>query len=232
MLLTPAGEDSIAVCPKCGYSANVEAAPSVIENQNKIPMEELKEVDTPGTGTIEELCNFLKVPAENTAKAVVYQRNEDDSYVVAFIRGDLDIHETKLTNALGCKIHPAVIEDDSVLTAGFIGPVGINEKVTVIFDNSLKGIDYLVTGANKVDTHYTGFNVDKGLSMQSIMTLQKLLKVEFVRSAVLKVLRFHEALKWVIFSSWEQNTPNPWDLNIRMKMATNSIRLWDVTELV
>lgn len=161
MLLTPAGEDSIAVCPKCGYSANVEAAPSVIENQNKIPMEELKEVDTPGTGTIEELCNFLKVPAENTAKAVVYQRNEDDSYVVAFIRGDLDIHETKLTNALGCKIHPAVIEDDSVLTAGFIGPVGINEKVTVIFDNSLKGIDYLVTGANKVDTHYTGFNVDR-----------------------------------------------------------------------
>lgn len=161
MLLTPAGEDSIAVCPKCGYSANVEAAPSIIKNENKIPMEALKEVATPGTGTIEELCQFLKIPAENTAKAVVYQRNEDDSYVVAFIRGDLDVHETKLTNALGCKIHSAVIEDDSILTAGFIGPVGINEKVTVVFDNSLKGIDYLVTGANKVDVHYTGFNVDR-----------------------------------------------------------------------
>ena len=161
MLLTPAGEDSIAVCPECGYSANVEAAPSIIENENKIPKEELKEVATPGTGTIEELCEFLNIPAENTAKAVVYQRNEDDSYVVAFIRGDLDINETKFTNALGCEIHPAVIEDDSVLTAGFIGPVGINEKVTVLFDNSLKDIDYLVTGANKVDVHYTGFNVDR-----------------------------------------------------------------------
>ena len=46
------------VCPECGYSANVEAAPSIIENENKIPKEELKEVATPGTGTIEELCEF------------------------------------------------------------------------------------------------------------------------------------------------------------------------------
>lgn len=128
MLLTAAGEDSIAICPECGYSANVEAAPSIVKNENTIAKEELKEVATPGTGTIEELCEFLHIPAENTAKAVVYQRNADDSYVVAFIRGDLDINETKLTNALGCEIHPAVIEDDSVLTAGFIGPVGINEN--------------------------------------------------------------------------------------------------------
>ena len=176
MLLTPAGEDSIAVCPECGYSANVEAAPSIIENENKIPKEELKEVATPGTGTIEELCEFLNIPAENTAKAVVYHRNEDDSYVVAFIRGDLDINETKFTNALGCEIHPAVIEDDSVLTAGFIGPVGINEKVTVLFDNSLKDIDYLVTGANKVDVHYTGFNVDRDCPDAKYFDLAKIVE--------------------------------------------------------
>lgn len=161
MLLTPAGEDSIAICPECGYSANVEAAESIVENENKLPKEELKEVPTPHAGTIEELCDFLKIPAENTAKAVVYQRNEDDTFVVAFIRGDLDINEAKLTKVVGCDIHPADIIDDSVLTAGFIGPVGISDKVTVFFDSSLKGIDYLVTGANKVDTHYTGFNVER-----------------------------------------------------------------------
>lgn len=161
MLLTPAGEDSIAICPECGYSANVEAAESIVENENKLPKEELKEVPTPHAGTIEELCDFLKIPAENTAKAVVYQRNEDDTFVVAFIRGDLDINEAKLTKVVGCDIHPADIVDDSVLTAGFIGPVGISDKVTVFFDSSLKGIDYLVTGANKVDTHYTGFNVER-----------------------------------------------------------------------
>ena len=161
MLLTPAGEDSIAICPECGYSANVEAAESIVENENKLPKEELKEVSTPHAGTIEELCDFLKIPAENTAKAVVYQRNEDDTFVVAFIRGDLDINEAKLTKVVGGDIHPADIVDDSVLTAGFIGPVGISDKVTVFFDSSLKGIDYLVTGANKVDTHYTGFNVER-----------------------------------------------------------------------
>lgn len=161
MLLTPAGEDSIAICTECGYSANVEAAPSIIKNEDTHPMEELKEVDTPHTGTIEELCEFLKIDPKNTAKAVVYQRNEDDSFVVAFIRGDLDINETKLTNTLKCAVHPGVIEGDSVLTAGFIGPVGINEKVTVLFDESLKGINYLVTGANKPDKHLSGFNVDR-----------------------------------------------------------------------
>ena len=174
MLLTPVGEDSIAICPECGYSANVEAAPSIIKNENKIPKEELKEVSTPGIGTIEELCDFLKIHAENTAKAVVYQKNADDSYIVAFIRGDLDINETKLTNAVGEDIHPAVIEDDSILTAGFIGPVGISDKVTVYFDNSLEGIDYLVTGANKVDTHYTGFNVERDCPDAKYVDLAKI----------------------------------------------------------
>ena len=174
MLLTPAGEDSIAVCPDCGYSANVEAAPSIIKNENKIPMAEMEEVATPGTGTIEELCALLNIPAENTCKAVVYQRNADDSYIVAFIRGDLDINETKLTNAVGCDIHPAVITDDCELTAGFIGPVGLSDKITVLFDNSVKGIDYLVTGANKPDAHYQGFHVERDYGKVEYLDLAKI----------------------------------------------------------
>lgn len=174
MLLTAAGEDSIAICPECGYSANVEAAESIIKNENKIPMADMEEVATPGTGTIEELCEFLNIPAENTAKAVVYQRNADDSYIVAFIRGDLDINETKLTNAIGEEIHPAVITDDCELTAGFIGPVGLSDKITVLFDKSLVGIDYLVTGANKVDTHYQGFNVERDYGKAEYLDLAKI----------------------------------------------------------
>ncbi len=176
MLLTPAGEDSIAVCPECGYSANVEAAPVILENKNDIKMADLEMVETPGTGTIEALCEFLNIPAENTAKAVVYQRNEDDSYIVAFIRGDLDINETKLANAAGCEIHPGEIVDDSVLTAGFIGPVGINEKVTVLIDKSLKDIEYLVTGANKVDYHYQGFNVERDLDDVEYVDVAKIVE--------------------------------------------------------
>lgn len=174
MLLTPAGEDSIAICPECGYSANVEAAASIIKNENNIPMEEMKEVATPGVGTIDELCAFLNVPAENTCKAVVYQRNADDSYIVAFIRGDLDINETKLTNALRCDIHPAVITEDCELNAGFIGPVGLSDKITVLFDNSLEGVDYFVTGANKVDAHYTGFNIERDYGKAEYLDLAKI----------------------------------------------------------
>lgn len=174
MLLTPAGEDSIAICPECGYSANVEAAPAIFDVENDMPLADLELVETPGTGTIEDLCDFLKIDPKHTAKAVVYQRNEDDSFIVAFIRGDLDINETKLTNAVGCEIHPGEIVDDSVLTAGFIGPVGINENVTVLFDKSLEGIDYLVTGANKTDYHYKGFNVARDCNNPEYVDVAKI----------------------------------------------------------
>lgn len=174
MLLTPAGEDSIAICPECGYSANVEAAPSIVHNENKLPKEEMREVETPGVGTIEDLCQFLNIPAENTCKAVVYQKNEDDSYIVAFIRGDLDINETKLVNALGCDIHPAEITADCELTAGFIGPVGLSDKITVLFDNSLKGVDNFATGANKVDKHYVGFNIERDYGEVEYLDLAKI----------------------------------------------------------
>ena len=176
MLLTPAGEDSIAICPECGYSANVEATPVILENENKIPKADLEMVETPGTGTIESLCEFLDIPAKNTAKAVVYQRNEDDSYIVGFVRGDLDINETKLANAAGCEIHPGEIVDDSILTAGFIGPVGINEKVTVLIDKSLKDIDFLVTGANKTDYHYKGFNVERDIENPEYVDIAKVVE--------------------------------------------------------
>ena len=174
MLLTPVGEDSIAICEDCGYSANVEAAPSIIENDESGELQELTKVSTPSVESIEDLCDFLKVEAKNTAKAVVYQKNADDSFVVAFIRGDLDINETKLTNLVGEDIHPAVISDDDVLTAGFIGPVGINENVTVYVDSSLKGIKSLVTGANERDFHYTGFNVERDLGEVEYVDVAKI----------------------------------------------------------
>lgn len=175
MLLTPVGEDSIAICPECGYSANVEAAPSIINNENNtVPMADLEKVYTPHSNTIEDLCDYLKIAPENTAKAVVYQKNSDDSYIIAFIRGDLDINETKLTKAVGEEVHPAVITEESGIVAGFIGPMGLPEHVTVLFDNSLKGINYLVTGANEVDQHYQGFNVARDCGDVEYLDLAKI----------------------------------------------------------
>ncbi len=163
MLLTPIGEDSIAVCKKCGYTANVEAAKSVIENTRDAVSEELKEVHTPDIHTIEDICEFLKMPLQKSCKAVVYQKNQDDSFVVIFIRGDLDINETKVTNYLGCDIHPAVITEECGLNAGYIGPVNlkINGDFTVLYDNSLENTNNLSCGANKDEYHLTGLDMSR-----------------------------------------------------------------------
>lgn len=163
MLLTPIGEDSIAVCKHCGYTANVEAAKSVIENTRDAVPEELKEVHTPDIHTIEDICEFLKMPLQKSCKAVVYQKNHDDSFVVIFIRGDLDINETKVTNYLGCDIHPAVITEECGLNAGYIGPVNlkINGEFTVLYDNSLENTNNLSCGANKDEYHLTGLDMSR-----------------------------------------------------------------------
>ncbi|MGN1110544.1 MAG: proline--tRNA ligase [Oscillospiraceae bacterium] len=163
MLLTPIGEDSIAICKECGYTANVEAAKSITEDLRDENSEELKEVYTPDIHTIEDICEFLKMPLTKSCKAVVYQKNCDDSFVVIFIRGDLDVNETKVTNFLGCDIHPAVITEECGLNAGYIGPVNlkINGDFTVLYDSSLENANNLSCGANKTEYHLTGLDMKR-----------------------------------------------------------------------
>ena len=165
MLLTPIGEDSIAICPDCGYRANMEAAESIIKNTRDEASEELKMVHTPDMHTIEDVCKYLDAPSEKSLKAVVYQKNATDEYVIVFIRGDLDVNETKLTNFLGENIHPAVIDDECGIVAGFIGPVNMDAecKPLILFDSSVKDTNNMVCGANKADYHYTGLDMQRDL---------------------------------------------------------------------
>ena len=175
MLLSPVGEDSIAVCSECDYRANMEAAESIIVNEISGETKDLELVYTPDIHTIEDICNFLKTPLEESCKAVVYQKNMTDEYVVIFVRGDLDINETKLTNYLGEAVHPAVITEDCGLFAGFIGPVGMDrEKFTVLFDASLKNTHNLSCGANKLDHHYTGLCISRDIGEVEYIDLAKI----------------------------------------------------------
>ncbi len=162
MLLTAVGEDTIVLCHDCDYRANMEAAPCIVTGEAG-EVAELTRVSTPDVKTIEDLCAFLNVRADQTCKAVVYQENLTDKYVVAFLRGDLDINETKLRNHIKAEIHPAELTESSPLTAGFIGPKGISSEVRVVFDASLKGINALVCGANEPDAHLTGLNIARDI---------------------------------------------------------------------
>lgn len=161
MLLTPVGEDSLAICTSCDFRANMEAAESIVTNIGGESLEEMTLVETPKMQTIEEVSAFLKKDIKDTCKAVVYQENMTDEVVVIFIRGDLDVNEVKIKNTIGDDIHPAILDENSGIVAGYIGPVGITDKCKVLFDKSLEGASNLVCGANKVDYHYTGFNLER-----------------------------------------------------------------------
>jgi prolyl-tRNA synthetase len=161
MLLTAAGEDSVAVCNKCGYRANVEAAQSMVKNSGTDQAFELQLVHTPGAHTIEEVCGLLGIPHERSCKAVVFQRGSTDGYVVLFIRGDMDVNETKLANHLKDDIRHAVITDDCGLTAGSVGPYGFTGDAEVVFDRSLEGSGDLLCGANIAGYHYTGLQIER-----------------------------------------------------------------------
>lgn len=177
MLLTPIGEDSIAICSECDYRANMEAAESIVQNEKDAIDETLTKVHTPNIHTIEEICEFLHTPLEKSCKAVVYQKNLTDDYVVVFIRGDLDVNETKLTNFLGEEIHPAVITKECGLNAGYIGPVNLTVagSYTVVYDRSLQGTNNLSCGANEEEYHYTGLCMERDIPNARYIDVAKIL---------------------------------------------------------
>lgn len=164
MLLTDIGEDTIVICPKCGYRANMEAAECIVRNDTSEEVAPLEKVATYDNKTIEAVCEFLHSSEEKSCKAVVYQRNEDDSYVVVFVRGDLEVNETKLRNYIKADVHPAVEIDHAGLVAGAIGSVGLASGITVVYDRSIKDARNLVCGANEEGYHFTGLNMERDVS--------------------------------------------------------------------
>lgn len=155
MLLNPIGEDSIVICDKCGYRANNEVATAIIP-KNEIETQELCEVYTGEKHTIEEVCEQLNIKSKQTCKAVCYYAVNLKKYVVGFIRGDLQVNETKLRNLAKDEIVPVEIEEGCELIAGNIGPKVFSENVLTFYDASLKDGCFVV-GANKNGYHFKGF---------------------------------------------------------------------------
>jgi len=173
MYLTPAGEDTILRCDECGYTANRQIA----QFQKPAPAEErpkpVEKVATPHMTTIEGLAEFLGIPKSRTAKALftvatISEGQEDvEKLVFAIVRGDMDVNETKLTNALKAKsLRPAMDEEIRAVGAipGYASPVGI-EDVIVVADDLIPESPNLVAGAN--DEGYHLLNVNYGRDYQA-----------------------------------------------------------------
>ncbi|MCI8266851.1 MAG: proline--tRNA ligase [Lachnospiraceae bacterium] len=173
MLLNEVGEDSIVLCAECDYRANMEAAANIVENASNGATAPLEYVATPDCKTIEEVCDFFKTDISASCKAVVYQKNADNTFVVAFVRGDYEVNETKLRNLVGDELHVAEITADTPLTAGYIGPYGLSKQVAYYCDLSLKGMDSLVAGANREGFHLKGLNLERDLGEIDYVDLAK-----------------------------------------------------------
>jgi prolyl-tRNA synthetase len=159
--VTDVGESTILLCSTCGYIATDEKAD---HKKKELPPEDplpLEEVSTPGQKTIEDLVKFLKVPHERTLKAVFYEA--DGAPVFVAIRGDLEVNEAKLRNALkAVELEP--LDEDGVqrhrLVAGSASPVGLS-GIRVVADDTAVSAHNLVAGANKPDIHYRNVNYER-----------------------------------------------------------------------
>lgn len=162
MLITEIGEDRLVVCDSCDFRSNMEVAECITENHHTEDAE-LECVYTPEFKTIEEICEFLSVTAEQTCKAVIYLKKKSLEPVVIFIRGDLEVNETKVQNFLREEIIPDDGTVESNIVYGFVGPMNLELKGTVLFDNSLKNTHNMVCGANKENYHYKGFTLERDM---------------------------------------------------------------------
>ena len=155
MLLTPVGEDTLVLCPECGYKANMEVADGIrkeYKDETPLPMEEVFTADAKEIAAVSEYLGDL--PEYKTIKAVCYNIKGDDTNVIlCFVRGDLEVNEAKLKKVIKKDIVPANLETSN-LVAGNIGPVGLDvANVTIVYDNSVKGLVNVVVGANKEEYH-------------------------------------------------------------------------------
>jgi len=158
LLATDTGEDTVITCPSCSYTANAEKAESTHPEVKAEPEEALEEVVTPGIKTILGLAEFLGVPESKTLKAVFYMSDGEPLFVT--IRGDLDVNEVKLKNAL--QSHDLRLAEDhevkaAGLVAGSASAIGL-ENIKRVADVSITSGSNFVVGANKPDTHFKGAN--------------------------------------------------------------------------
>ncbi|HEX8148317.1 MAG TPA: proline--tRNA ligase [Pyrinomonadaceae bacterium] len=212
MARTDAGEDFIAVCESCGYAGNLEKATSripAVEDEAGLPGPE--EFPTPGVRTIEDLTTFPGgASAERQIKTLVYVATDgatQEQYaVLALLRGDHQLHEVKLGDALGASAvraaHPEEIRDLLGASAGSLGGVGAREKAAaskqklrVVADSSLKGRRAMTTGANRDEHHLRGVDIERDIKPDSWADLRAVQKGEACPNCEAGVLDIFKAME-------------------------------------
>jgi prolyl-tRNA synthetase len=174
MVLAETGESVVISCPSesCGYAATTDTAAGAVPPAASRAEAPLREVDTPGKRTVEEVTAFLGVAADRLIKTLIYQAGGET--VAVLVRGDRDVSEPKLRRALG----RAVVElagEEAVrgitgAETGFAGPVGL-AGVRILADRTVQGMRDAVTGANRTDRHLAGVSEGRDFSVEGFLDL-------------------------------------------------------------
>ena len=168
MVITETGEDAVIYCSNCGYAANTEKAQFAKTRGDAETSLPLEEIATPGAETIEEVAGFVGVPTSQTLKAVFYFA--DGEFVFVTIRGDLEVNETKLRNALKCTELRLATEsevNEAGLVAGFASPIGV-KGIKVIADDSITSGSNFIAGVNKPGYHFRNANYPRDFQVDLI----------------------------------------------------------------
>lgn len=153
------GEDTLVLCNDCGLATNIEICECNSCEKSNEEKKELQLVETIGTKTIDDVCNYLKCDIKKTVKTLIY-KSEDKLYAV-LVRGDREVNELKLANLLGVgEVELSTVEEDMSVThaeVGFAGPIGL--EIPIVMDLEVSGMVNFIAGANKTNYHYENVNL-------------------------------------------------------------------------
>jgi len=174
MVESVSGEDTVVLCDKCGYAANLEVASSAMQKAVRTAdSKALEEISTPNVHTINELADFLKVDHARLAKSLVYRHNGRPLLILMV--GNDQLNESKLSAALGGGEFRAMeAEELRSLTgadAGSIGPIGL-KGFRIIADRRLEGANNLISGANRNDCHTGNIDLQRDVAVEGYFDLR------------------------------------------------------------
>ena len=168
MVQSEVGEDDVVFCNHCDYAANIEKAPSTSEKAEVEELKELHKIETPNVKSIEDLENFFNASSKKFAKTLIF--NVDDKLIAVMVRGDREVNEVKVTNAIGEVINFNMASPEEVYKAtsagvGFAGPIGI--KVDKLFvDEEVANMYNFIVGANETGYHIQNVNYERDFNGQ------------------------------------------------------------------
>jgi prolyl-tRNA synthetase len=173
MVESESGEDTVVLCPKCGYAANLEVATSAVPPVQRTPESKpVEDLHTPNVKTIDELAAFLKVDHTRLAKSLVYRH--DGKPLLILMCGNDQLNESKLSGALGGEFRAMDADELKALTgadAGSIGPLGL-KGFRIIADKRLEGANNLISGANRNDYHLGNIDLSRDTKVDAYYDLR------------------------------------------------------------